>query len=173
MIYPTNRTDFNIFNDKSQIQEIGIDGETSRRLRCSTNINPEFTRSQTNKFIRYTTDGRNARDVLGNPDTQARISVINPNDPIFNQAYRQQGQLTSSAEYTVNRPRTGFRLLREIIRELDNNYELSINGVGKTLTEFDVFSRLNLRQFNILSRTENFGEINRAVRNGLINNVKL
>jgi hypothetical protein len=173
MIYPTNRTEFNIFNDKSQIQEIGINGETSRRLRCSTNINPEFTRSQTNKFIRYTTDGRNARDVLGNPDTQARISVINPNDPIFNQAYRQKGQLTSSAEYTVNRPRTGFRLLREIIRELDTNYELSINGVGKTLTEFDVFSRLNLRQFNILSRTENFGEINRAVRNGLINNVKL
>ena len=59
------------------------------------------------------------------------------------------------------------------LNELDTNYELSINGVGKTLTEFDAFSRLNLRQFNILSRLENFNEINRAVSNGLINDVKL
>jgi hypothetical protein len=77
------------------------------------------------------------------------------------------------SEYGIDRSKTGFRLLREIINELDTNYELSINGVGKTLTEFDAFSRLNLKQFNILSRLENFNEISKAIANGLINEVKL
>ena len=173
MIYPTNRSEYNIFNDKSKVLEIGLDGSVTRQLKCKTHINPEFTRSQTNKFIRYKTVGKTGSDVLGTPDTQTRVAVIDPSDEVFKTAYRKQGKLMSSSDYDVDRSKTGFRLLREIVNELDTNYELSINGVGKTLTEFDVFSRLNLRQFNILSRLENFNEINRAVRNGLVNEVKL
>lgn len=173
MIYPTNRYEYTIFNDKSRILEIAGDGAVTRQLKCSTLINPEFTQSQTNKFIRYQTDGRDATDVLGRPDTQTRISVINPDDTIFKTGFRKDDKLVSASEYDIDRTKTGFRLLREIINELDTNYELSINGVGKTLTEFDAFSRLNLKQFNILSRLENFSEINRAVSNGLINEVKL
>lgn len=173
MVYPTNRSEYNIFNDKSKILEIARDGAVTRQLKCSTLINPEFTQSQTNKFIRYQTNGRDATDVLGRPDTQTRISVINPDDTIFKTGFRKDGRLVSASEYGIDRTKTGFRLLREIINELDTNYELSINGVGKTLTEFDAFSRLNLKQFNILSRLENFKEINRAISNGLINDVKL
>ena len=173
MLYPTNRSDYNIFNDKSQILEISRDGGVSRRLVCAPVLNPEFTKPQTNKFIRYTTAGRTATDILGNSDTQARQSVIDPNDEVFRTAYRKQGKYLSASEYPTNRQKTGFRLVKEIVSELDTNYELSINGVGKTLTEFDVFSRLNLKQFSVLSILENFNEISKSVRNGLINDVKL
>lgn len=173
MLYPTNRPDYNIFNDKSQITEISRDGGVSRRLVCAPVLNPEFTKPQTNKFIRYTTAGRSATDILGNPDTQARQSIIDPNDEVFRTAYRREGQYVSASQYPTNRQKTGFRLVKEIVSELDTNYELSINGVGKTLTEFDVFSRLNLKQFSILSVLENFNEISKSVRNGLINDVKL
>jgi len=173
MIYPTNRPDYNIFNTKSKVLEISQGGAISRRLSCTTNINPEFTKSQTNKFVRSRTSGKNATDILGTSDTQARTSFIDPTDDVFKTAYRDQGKYKSASEYNKSRNKSGFRLIREIVNELDTNYELSINGVGKTLTEFDVFSRLNLRQFNILSRLENFSEISRAVTNGLVNEVKL
>ena len=173
MVYPTNRSDYNIFNDKSRIIEISNDGAVSRELRCKTHINPEFTQSQTNKFIRYKTVGRDATDILGRPDPQTRISFIDSTDKIFKTGFKKDDRFVSASEYDIDRSKTGFRLLREIINELDTNYELSINGVGKTLTEFDTFSRLNLKQFNILSRLENFNEINKAISNGLINKVKL
>lgn len=173
MIYPTNRSEYNIFNDKSRILEISKDGAVSRELKCKTHINPEFTQSQTNKFIRYKTVGRDAVNVFGETDPQTRISFIDENDEIFKTGFRKEKRLVPASDYDVDRPKTGFRLLREIINELDTNYILSTNGVGKTLTEFDAFSRLNLKQYNTLSRLENFNEINRAVSNGLINDVKL
>jgi len=173
MIYPTNRSEYNIFNDKSRIVGISNNGSVTRELRCKTHINPEFTDPQTNKFIKYSLVGKEATDVLGTSDTQTRISLINPNDEIFKTAFKKGNTLVPASEYDVDRPKTGFRLLREIIQELDTNYVLSLNGVGKTLTEFDAFSRLTLKQFNILSRLENFSEISRAISNGLINDVKL
>tara|TARA_R100000951_G_scaffold80619_1_gene68417 strand:- start:104 stop:3079 length:2976 start_codon:yes stop_codon:yes gene_type:complete len=173
MLYPSNRTDYNIFNDSSQIDEISTDGSISRKLVCLPVLTPEFTKGQTNKFIRYSTAGRDAQDILGNPDSQARKSVVDPTDPVFQTAYRRRGKYMPSSEYDHDRAKTGFRVVREIVKELDNNYELSVNGVGKTLTEFDVFSRLNLKQFNVLSILENFDQIYKSIRNGLINQVKL
>ena len=173
MIYPTNRSEYNVFNDKSRITSIQNDGAIRRELRCKTHINPEFTDPETNKFIRYSLVGRDASDVLGVANPQTRISLIDPEDDVFKTAFREGNDLVSASEYGVDRSKTGFRLLREIIQELDTNYVLSLNGIGKTLTEFDAFSRLTLKQFNILSRLESFREINKAVSNGLINNVKL
>ena len=173
LLYPTNRSDYNLFNEKSQIQEIESDGTITRVLRCKTSIVSEFSNTQTNKFIRYATIGRDAVDVYGNKDTQARQTVINVEDSEFKTAYRDGGALKSSSEYTHNRQKTSFRLLKEIITELDTNYELSINGIGKSLTEFDVYSRLNLQQFNKLSRIENFNTIKDSLQKGFINNVKV
>ena len=173
MLFPTNRTDYNLFNDKSEIKEIARDGAITRSLSCKTSIVPDFAKGQTNKFIRYSTVSRDGVDVYGDPNTQARISVINVEDKEFKTAYKKRGELKGTSEFTPSRKKTGFRLLREIINELDTNYELSINGIGKSLTEFDVFSRLNLEQFNKLSRLENFDIIKKAVQNGLINEVKL
>ena len=173
MLYPTNRTDYNLFNSKSKIEDISRDGSITRILRCRTSIVPEFSKSQTNKFIRYDVVDRDGVDVYGVKDTQARTTIINIQDRPFKQAYRDRGELKGTSDYTPKRKKTGFRLIREIINELDTNYELSINGIGKSLTEFDVFSRLTLEQFNKLSRLESFNTIKKAIQNGLINNVKI
>jgi hypothetical protein len=63
--------------------------------------------------------------------------------------------------------------LKEIITELDTNYLLGLNGIGKSLTEFDVYSRLTLQQYNLLSRLESFRLIRASIRNGLIAEVKV
>ena len=63
--------------------------------------------------------------------------------------------------------------MKEIITELNTNYLLGLDGIGKSLTEFDVFSRLTLKQFNILSRLENFETIRETIRNGIFEEVKV
>jgi hypothetical protein len=173
IVYPTNRSEYNIFNDKSHILSIASDGTTTRRLKCSTTIVPEFSKSQTNKFARIQTDGKDALNVLGERDTQARITAINPNDTVFKTGYKKNNTLVESSTFTGTRKKTGYRLVKEIISELDTNYLLSLNGVGKLLTEFDVFSRLYLNQFIRLAKLENFIEIRDAIRRGQISNVKV
>ena len=173
MVVPTNRSDYNLFNSKSRILSITRDGAMSRELRCKTSIVPEFSKRQTNKFIKYSTVDRDGVDVLGNKNTQARQTIIEVNDSDFKKTYSVGGKLVGTDEYTPNRDKTPIRIVREIINELDTNYELSLNGIGKSLTEFDVFSRLTVKQFNKLSRLESFDLIKRSIQNGLINNVKL
>ena len=173
LVYPTNRNDYSIFNSKSVLKSISDDGECSRELRCRTILNDELNKSQTNKFIRIRTDGKDAVDVLGNSNTQARISELNPNDTVFKTGYRKRGQLEEASTFTRTRKKTGYRLLKEIITELDTNYLLGLGGSGKIVTEFDVFSRLYLREFTKLFMLENFEKIRNAVRSGVIANVKV
>jgi hypothetical protein len=173
MVYPTNRSDYNVFNSKSELISIGADGTTSRRLDCKTSIVPEFNKGQTNKFVRTDTDGKKAVDVLGVPNTQTRITKITPTDTVFNTGYKERSKFVAAQNYTRTRNKTAFRILKEIITELDTNYLLGLNGVGKSVTEFDVFSRLYLRQFNKLVRLENYTVIRDAIRNGFVANVKV
>ena len=173
MVVPTNRTDYNLFNSKSKVRDITFGGNITRELRCKTSIVPEFSKRQTNKFIKYSTVGRDGVDVLGEKNTQARQTIIEVNDSDFKKTYSLGGKLVGADEYTPPREKAPIRVVREIINELDTNYELSINGIGKSLTEFDVFSRLTVKQFNKLSRLENFKTIRNAVKNGLVNNVKI
>ena len=63
--------------------------------------------------------------------------------------------------------------MKEIITELNNNYLLGLNGIGKSLTEFDVYSRLTLQQFSLLSRLERFRVIGDSLKTGLIADVKI
>jgi len=173
MVVPTNRTDYNLFNSKSTILDIARDGAMTRRLKCKTSIVPEFSKRQTNKFIKYSTVGQDGTDVLGNKNTQARQTIIEVNDSDFKKTYSVGGKLVGTDEYTPNRNKSAIRILKEIITELDTNYELSLNGIGKSLTEFDVFSRLTGKQFNKLFKLENFSTIKRAIQRGLIKDVKL
>jgi hypothetical protein len=85
--------------------------------------------------------------LLGETDIQARTYKMFSDDSIYQQTYIKDGQLTSAQSFTPNRSKTGLRLVNEIISEIDDNYYLSLNGVGKTLTEFDVFSRLKFREY--------------------------
>jgi len=173
MLYPTNRNSLNIFNSKSKIIELDPQGKLTRQLRCKTTIVPNLSKQQTNKFIRTQTQGKTGTNVLGEVDLQARITQVTGSDTVFKTGYKQNNKLISAQEYVPSRKKTGVRLLKEIITELDTNYELGLNGIGKSLTEFDVYSRLTLPQFNVLSRTESFDTIQNSVRNGLIANVKM
>ena len=119
------------------------------------------------------TDGRNAVDVYGTPNTQTRITQITPSDKVFTTGYREGGSFVSAEQYKPSRKKTGLRLLKEIITELDSNYLLGLNGIGKSLTEFDVYSRLTLQQFNLLSRLESFSLVRASIRNGLVADVKI
>jgi hypothetical protein len=173
LIYPTNRSDLNLFNSKSKIQTIEEDGSITRTLNCKTSIVPNFAKSQTNKFVRYVTGGKTGLDVYGNRNTQARQTIIAVDDKEFKEGYRDETGLKPISERTTNRQKTPFRVVREIIKELDTNYIISRRGIGKTLTEFDVYSKLNLQQFSVLSRLESFSEIKKSLRAGLIENVKI
>ena len=173
MVYPTNRSDFNIFNSKSKIFSLETSGNVGRILDCRTSIVPDFSKQQTNKFVRIQTNGRTAVDVYGNSNPQTRITQIAPTDKVFTTGYRERGNLVSAEKYTPSRKKSGFRLVKEIITELNNNYLLGLNGIGKSLTEFDVYSRLTLQQYNLLSRLESFRLIQSSIRNGLIAEVKV
>jgi len=173
LIYPTNRSDYTLFNDKSQLVSIGSDGTTTRSLRCRTTIVPEFSKGQTNKFVRVMTDGKDAVDVLGNKNTQTRITQVIPTDTVFTTGYRDGSNYVAADTYVRTRKKTGFRLVKEIITELATNYFVESDGLGKSITEFDVFSRLYLSEFTMLSRLENFTSIRDAIRNGLVAGVKV
>jgi len=173
LIYPTNRSDYNLFNDKSQLLSLGSDGATIRHLRCRPTIVPEFSRDNLNKFITIRTDGKNAVDVLGNANPQIRITQIDPEDVVFTTGYKEGYNFFAADTYTRTRNKTGFRLVKEIITELATNYFVEEVGRVKSITEFDVFSRLYLSEFSRLSILENFRSIRDAIRNGLVAGVRV
>jgi len=178
LLYPSNKPENNPFNGKSQIVNISASSTSrpasiTRQLRTKTNINSQF-RNSYNQFVSVELVGRGAEDVYGLPTNQARINRINLNNKIFTSGYiTEQGEEVAASTYTPSRAKTGYRLLAEIIKNIDDNYLLGLNGIGKSLTEFDVLSRLNFKQFNLLSRTENFNVIKQALFNGMISEVKV
>ena len=178
LLYPSNKPENNPFNGKSQIVNISASSTSrpasiTRQLRTKTNIKPEFKNSY-NQFVGVELVGRGATDVYGLPTNQARINSINLNNRLLTSGYiTKQGEEVAASTYTPSRSKTGYRLLAEIIKNIDDNYLLGLNGIGKSLTEFDVLSRLNFKQFNLLSRTESYNIIKRALFNGMVNNVKV
>jgi len=178
LLYPTNKTENNPFIGKSQITNItpsstSTSGSITRQLKTKTSIVPAF-RNSFNQFISTELVGRGAKDVLEQPTNQARINKLNLTNKIINSGYvNSNKEEVAAADYSPNRSKTGYRLLSEIIKELDTNYLLGLNGIGKSVTEFDVLSRLKFREFNILSRLESFNNIKNAIFNGSINKVKV
>ena len=173
LVYPTNRSDYDLFHTKSRLATISDDGSMTRTLKCKTSIVPEFSKSQTNKFVRVMTDGKDAVDVLGEPNTQTRITKVVSDDKVFKTGYKSGTEFIAADTVSRTRIKTGFRLIKEIITELNTNYLLELNSIGKSVTEFDVFSRLYLGQFSRLSTLENYKVIRDSIRNGFIEGVKV
>ena len=178
LLYPTNNPEYNPFNAKSQIVNLtpssSLDpGSVTRQLRTKTSIAPKF-RNTFNQFVSSELVGRGGSDLFEQKTNQARINKINLDNKLINSGYiDSQGDAVAAASYVPGRSKTGYRLIYEIIKDLDNNYLLGLNGVGKSLTEFDVLSRLNLKQFNLLSRAENYNAIKQYLFNGAVSNVKI
>jgi len=178
LLYPTNNPENNPFNVKSQIVNITpssnlVGASVTRQLRTRTSINPKF-RNTTGQFISTDLVGREGRDVYQQETNQARINKLNLNNINIKSGYLNNNKnIIAAEEYTPARKKTGLRLLAEIVTEIDNNYLLGLNGIGKSITEFDVLSRLNFNQFNTLSRLENFQAIKNSIFNGMISDVKV
>lgn len=185
ILYPTNREDFLVFNDKSTIVEltpssqnfdgdITSSGQVIRQLITGTSISSKFNKGFESRFIKTTTAGRDGVNVFDEPDTQTRIQILDPDSPIYQEGFKTGESSyieTKNAERT--RKTTPFRLAFEILTELDNNYSLGKNGVGKSITEFDLFSRFNIREFNTMLRSADFEEIKRSLFSGLVRGVKV
>ena len=178
LLYPTNRPEYLPFDVKSQVTDIvpataTSPGVVTRELITKPTITPRF-KNKTNQFVQTSLVGKEAEDVFETPTNDARINKINIDNPLFVTGYIDfTGKIVSSAEFSPNREKTGYRLLKEIIQSLDQNYLLGLNGVGKTLTVFDVLSRFNLKQYNTLSKLEGFSNIKKAIFNGMFSEVKV
>jgi hypothetical protein len=174
ILFPTNRTDYNIFNAKSSIVGYTPGGSIIRQVKTRPAIIPKFTKPLSkSKFAQQTLAYPKYTNVFGVEDTQARITEIFPDASVFKTGFTSRGNLGTAKEFTPVRHRTGIRLVKEIIEELDDNYNIDIDGLGKTLTYFDVISRLRMIQFNKYLRLENFTLLDGLVRNGLINGIKV
>jgi hypothetical protein len=173
IVCPTNRPDINVFNSKSHLVDLEVSGTVTRRLKCSTSILPQLNKEQSNKFVRMQLDDASSMDVLGNEDLQARVMKIYPTDTVYQQTYIKDGQYMSAQDYTPSRRKTGLRLVKEIVEELDDNYYLDLNGRGKIVTEFDVFSRMTLDEYIQTVKLERFDVTNNLIKNGKFRDVKV
>ena len=104
----------------------------------------------------------------------ADVILISADANIYQTGYRKNNVEVGSAS-TVNPPKlkTTFRIIKEIITELDNNYILRWNSLGRTLTTFDVISRLNLKEFSKFISIENYALLFPLIKKGIIDNVKV
>jgi hypothetical protein len=174
IIYPTNRPDFNIFNSISKIDSMQTSGAVSRSLKFKTALSPQLNTTNGSLFVKKELEGINSQNVYQETGNQFRFYKIDPEADIYKKGYEDSdGNKLEAKQAVRTRQKSGFRIVKEIITELDNNYLLDLNGLGKNITEFDAFSRLKFTEFNRLLGQENFRLIRSQLRKGIINDVKV
>ena len=174
IVYPTNRPDYNIFNSKSSILTYDASGSVSRTLRTAPTTTPEFNQSNQNIFAPQVLVSTNYPNAVGEYSTQTRIAEITGDEKVYQTGYRKSNGELGSAQ-TVNPPKlkTTFRVIKEIITELNDNFILEWGPMGRSLTTFDVISRLNLKEFSKFISIENYALLFPLVKKGIINDVKV
>jgi hypothetical protein len=174
IVYPTNRPEYNLFNSKSQLLSYDPSGQIRRTIRTSPTIIPEFDKPGLNIFAPITLQGYKYPTAVGDFGAQTRVTEINANENVFLTGYRSSaGVIGSASKIKPTRKKTSLRVIKEIISELNSNYVIEWNSLGRSLTTFDVFSRLTLRQFNNFLRVENYSTLFPVIKNGLVENVKV
>jgi hypothetical protein len=172
IVFPTNRQKYILFDTRSKITAIN-DGVVTRELSLVPSLNKTLSNPITTKFISYELAFPNTPNVYGEYDTETRITTLSPNLEVYQTAYEQNGELMPASQYVPQRRRTAFRLIKEIITELDTNYVLDYTSQGKGLNAFDIFSRMNLTEFNRFMLLENEPLLFPLIKDGLINGVKI
>lgn len=174
IVYPTNRPDYNLFNSKSQLLSYDPSGQMRRTIGTAPTVIPEFDKPGLNIFAPITLQGYKYPTAVGDFGAQTRVTEINANENVFLTGYRSSaGVIGSASKIKPTRKKTSLRVIKEIISELNSNYVIEWNSLGRSLTTFDVFSRLTLRQFNNFLRVENYYTLFPAIKKGLVENVKV
>jgi len=170
VVIPTNRAENLLFNATSQIISYDPSGKIIRELKVLPINTPLINKKQSiSTRLGYPTYS----NVYGEEDTQTRISALNSNNAIFKNTYRVRGVEGTAEDLSPTRQKTGFRQISEIIQEIDKDYVTGIQGIGKTITDFDLFSRFSLTPFNKFVLLENKTLLYNLIQNGLVNDIKV
>lgn len=173
-ILPSNREDYLSFGGKSTITDLDPSGATTRQISTSPAVDANLSNQANHPFVTYATPYfEGIPDVYGLLETQTRISVFNPTDLIYSTTCVSAGVRGSVSDFNFTRKKTSFRLIREILQELNNNYVLDREGTGLGVNTFDVISRLALTEFNKFTAMENSRLLFPLIRNGLVDNIKV
>ena len=173
-IIPSNRENYLSYGGNSKIVSLDPYGATTRQIKTSPSLDTTVSNQNNHQFITYITpyfDG--TPDVYGTLDTQTRISIFNPADTIYSKTCVSAGVTGSVEDFSFIRKKTTFRLMREILQELNSNYVLDREGTGVGINTFDLISRLGVTEFNKFTALENSKLLFPLIREGLIDNIKV
>ena len=172
IIYPTNRFEYNYRKIKSRILSYDPSGAVVREIAFRPTINNELSKNIA-QMIDNDFAGLGGTDVFGRYSSLARNVKITPTKRIFREGYRQNNALRSAQEFEPSRKKSGFRVAKEIITEIANNYLLDDEGLGVGVNTFDVFSRMTLEEYQRFLVEDSSRLILPQLKNGLIEDVKL
>ena len=173
VIVPTNRSDYISGSGKSQIVSYDVNGKTRRQVITNPLIDPKFTIQKSAVFTRtnFSTENTN---VYGKRDVQGRQTEFSLDLDIYKTVYRDSnGSLGRPSEIQLRRKKTGFRLIKEIMDELDTNYVLGTNAREKTIYANDLFDKLNITEYNSFFTLESGQYLYSLIKKGLFNDIRI
>jgi hypothetical protein len=172
LIYPTNRFEYNYRKIKSKIIEYDPSGTILRELAFRPSINDQLSRN-INQMVDRDLAGLDGTDVYGRYSSLARVSKVTPSKEIFKEGYRDPSGIRAAQDFAPSRKKSGFRLVKEIITEISNNYLLDDEGLDTGVNTFDVFSRMNLDEYQRFLVEDNSRFLLPKIKNGAIAGVQL
>jgi len=174
-IMPEGKLECNPFGVRSTIEDMDKDEKIVRNINFIPALDPKFSKNGINPFLDTKTLATRVpttapTDVYGNNDIYARITSYTPTKDAFTKNYRVD-RIETSVE--PSRSMGSFTLIKNIIEELDNNYYLTTDSLGKIIYKTDLFYRLSWKEYSDIVYLNNWNLIYKLVANGLFNDVRL
>lgn len=172
VIVPTNRFEYNMTRSKSRLTDYDPSGLVIRRLAYKPATDPQILKD-ISLFVDNSLAGVDGTDVYGDYVPRARNSSIRRNKRGLTEGYRRGSEFISAQEHKPERRKSGFRVIREIIREINNNYLLDDEGLELGVNTFDVVSRMDFDEYLRFISQDNPRLIVPRLKEGAIENVHL
>lgn len=173
IIVPTNRADYMLFDNKSNIVSYSTEGKIRRDIKVTPALDPKFSRQGLATVFTETYTENNVYNSKGDVDPGAFTTVFSTSAPVYDSLYYNGDNYGRPSEIGLLREKTTFRLFKEIIDELDSNYVLGTNTRNKSLNAFDLISRLSQLEFNKFVSFENSNYLYNLIKNGLFKGVRI
>ena len=174
-IMPEGKLECNPLGVRSTIEDIIKDDKIVRTLNFIPSLDTKFYKKGVSPFLNSltlatTVPTTSATDVYGNNDFHARVTTYDSTNLAFTDNYRVNGTVTS----VEPRRRVGsFTILKNIIEELDDNYELTEDVAGKLIYESDLLYRFSWKEYSDIAYLNNWSLIYKLVANGLFRDIRV
>jgi hypothetical protein len=173
IVVPTNRSDYLESNAKSRIVSYNVEGKNRRQITTKPLIDPGFVTQKSPLFTKTNLSTTNT-NVYGNRDVQGRQTEFSLDQDIYKTVYRDSnGTYGRPSEVRLRRKKNGFRIIKEILDELNTNYILGSNPREKTIYKNDLISRMSMREYNLFFGYENSSYLFSLIEKGLFNDIKI